>query len=219
MVRRIPFCVSLPPCSMSNLLHQHVCGFDPDAHDTRQQAHHGMRPHLRCLLQSFQTRQLNLSDLFAHQPQPFHIPSQRRHGVGWDRLSLGCAQSAEALRRLLQFRIETTNAKPHKRSLHPVNEPAALANEALALAVRPLGIFLCQRWKSPQPQAARPLLSSLTVLDQDSTLIAVIEMSLSSWLVAGIVPGIERQPLKKLEADKHALLLDSVTRAGRSCCR
>ena len=46
----------------------------------------------------------------------------------------------------------------------------------------------------------------LTVLDQDSTLIAVIEMSLSSWLVAGIVPGIERQPLKKLEADKHALL-------------
>ena len=31
-------------------------------------------------------------------------------------------------------------------------------------------------------------------------------MSLSSWLVAGIVPGIERQPLKKLEADKHALL-------------
>jgi transposase len=42
----------------------------------------------------------------------------------------------------------------------------------------------------------------LAVLDQDSTLIAVIEMSLSSWLVAGIVPGIERQPLKKFEADK-----------------
>jgi transposase len=35
----------------------------------------------------------------------------------------------------------------------------------------------------------------LTVLDQDSTLIAVIEMSLSSWLVAGIVPDIERQKL------------------------
>ncbi len=27
--------------------------------------------------------------------------------------------------------------------------------------------------------------------------IAVIEMSPSSWLVAGIVPGIERQPLKE----------------------
>jgi hypothetical protein len=30
-------------------------------------------------------------------------------------------------------------------------------------------------------------------------LIAVVEMSLSSWLVAGIVPGVERQPLKKLK--------------------
>ena len=37
-------------------------------------------------------------------------------------------------------------------------------------------------------------------------LIAVIEMSLSSWLVAGIVPGVERQPLKKLAADEIALL-------------
>jgi transposase len=34
----------------------------------------------------------------------------------------------------------------------------------------------------------------------------VIEMSQSSWLVSGIVPGIDRQPLKKLEADENALL-------------
>jgi transposase len=46
----------------------------------------------------------------------------------------------------------------------------------------------------------------LAALEQDTTLIAVIEMSLSTWLVAGIVPGIERQPLKKLAADEHALL-------------
>jgi transposase len=44
------------------------------------------------------------------------------------------------------------------------------------------------------------------VLQQDSTLIAVIEMSLSSWLVAGIVPGVERQPLKKLAVDESVLL-------------
>src|SRR5258705_11862436 len=31
-------------------------------------------------------------------------------------------------------------------------------------------------------------------------------MSLSSWLVAGIVPGVERQPLKKLAVDEIALL-------------
>jgi transposase len=47
---------------------------------------------------------------------------------------------------------------------------------------------------------------SLTALEQDRTLIAVIEMSQSSWLVAGIVPGIERQPLKKLAPDEAALL-------------
>jgi transposase len=47
---------------------------------------------------------------------------------------------------------------------------------------------------------------SLTVLDQDSTLIAVIEMSLKSWLVAGVVPGVSRAPLKKLEADEEGVL-------------
>src|SRR5437762_2803100 len=47
---------------------------------------------------------------------------------------------------------------------------------------------------------------SLTVLNGDSTLIVVIEMGQSSWLVAGIVPGVERQPLKKLAVDESALL-------------
>jgi hypothetical protein len=47
---------------------------------------------------------------------------------------------------------------------------------------------------------------SLTTLDQDSTLIAVVELSQSSWLVAGIVPGIERHPAKKLEANEVLLL-------------
>jgi transposase len=47
---------------------------------------------------------------------------------------------------------------------------------------------------------------SLVALEQDATLIAVIEMGQSSWLVAGIVPGIERQPLKKLAPDQEELL-------------
>ena len=49
-------------------------------------------------------------------------------------------------------------------------------------------------------QKLNDLSRSLAALEPDGTLIAVIEMSLSSWLVAGIVPGIERQPLKKLES-------------------
>jgi transposase len=47
---------------------------------------------------------------------------------------------------------------------------------------------------------------SLVALDQDSTLIAVIELSRSSWLVGGVVPGVEREPIKKLAADAEALL-------------
>ena len=41
----------------------------------------------------------------------------------------------------------------------------------------------------PQPN---DLSRSLVVLDQDSTIITVVEMSQSSWLVAGMLPGIER---------------------------
>jgi len=62
---------------------------------------------------------------------------------------------------------------------------------------------------------------SLAALDQDSTLIAVIEMSQSSWLVGAIVPGISRQPLKKLVVEERELLRllhrwrDEATKAGR----
>jgi transposase len=46
----------------------------------------------------------------------------------------------------------------------------------------------------------------LVSLNQDSTLIAVIELSQSSWLIAGTVPGVERQPLKKIVPDEAVLL-------------
>ena len=69
------------------------------------------------------------------------------------------------------------------------------------------------------PQA-NDLSRCLVTLEQDTTLIAVIELSQASWLVAGIVPAIERQPVKKIEADEVALLRllgrwrDEATRAG-----
>ena len=42
------------------------------------------------------------------------------------------------------------------------------------------------------------LSGSLTAFDPSSTLVVVVEMSEASWLVSGVVPGVERQPLKKL---------------------
>ena len=73
-----------------------------------------------------------------------------------------------------------------------------------------------------QPHASN---RSHTPLDQESTLIAVIEMSQSSWLVAGIVPGLERHPLKRLDPDETALLRllqrwqGEATKAGRTIKR
>ncbi|MGO4741721.1 IS110 family transposase [Bosea sp. 2KB_26] len=47
---------------------------------------------------------------------------------------------------------------------------------------------------------------SLAPFDQNTTLTAVIELSEASWLVAGLIPGVEREPLKKQEPDPIALL-------------
>src|SRR5438045_2326017 len=80
------------------------------------------------------------------------------------------------------------------------------------------------RWSAPMPQP-NDLSRSLVALDQDSTIIAVVEMSQSSWLVAGMLPGIERQPRKKLEPSAERLLgllhgwRDEVIRAGRKITR
>ena len=37
-------------------------------------------------------------------------------------------------------------------------------------------------------------------------MLVVVEMSQPSWLVAGMVPGLERRPLKKLDPDPAALV-------------
>src|SRR5918911_1355015 len=77
-----------------------------------------------------------------------------------------------------------------------------------------------------RPMSQRDDLSRcLTALDQNSTVIAVVEMSRSSWLVAGIIPGVGRHPLKKLEPDEAALLRllrrwqDEAIRAERTISR
>src|SRR5512133_1995942 len=69
------------------------------------------------------------------------------------------------------------------------------------------------------------LSTSLVALDQNSPIIAVVELSHSSWLVGGVLPGIERQPRKKLEPNPERLLAvlhrwrDEAVRAGRTITR
>jgi transposase len=66
----------------------------------------------------------------------------------------------------------------------------------------------------------------LAALEQDSTIIGVVELSLRSWPVAGIVPGLERHPLKKLyQPDAAGLFLllqrwrEEASKAGRTIKR
>ena len=60
---------------------------------------------------------------------------------------------------------------------------------------------------------------------QDSTLVVVIEMSLSSWLVAGMIPGVSRDPLKKIDPNPDELLQllhrwrDEAIKAGKAITR
>src|ERR1700740_663854 len=74
----------------------------------------------------------------------------------------------------------------------------------------------------PQPN---DLSRSLVALDQNNTIIAVVELSQSSWLVAGVLPGIERQPCKKLEPSPERLLAalhrwrDEAVRVGNEITR
>ena len=53
-----------------------------------------------------------------------------------------------------------------------------------------------QPMEFPMPQVD-DLSRSLTVFDQNTSLTVVVEMSAASWLVAGMVSGVDRQPLKK----------------------
>src|SRR5215471_7821729 len=80
------------------------------------------------------------------------------------------------------------------------------------------------RWSAAMPQP-NDSSRSLVALDHNSTIIAVVELSQSSWLVGGVLPGIERQPRKKLEPSPERLLAvlhrwrDEAVRVGGNITR
>jgi transposase len=72
---------------------------------------------------------------------------------------------------------------------------------------------------------ANDMSRSLAAFDQGSTVTAVVEMGWSSWLVVGLIPGVERQPKKKLAPCAESLLhllerwRDEAVKAGRTITR
>src|SRR5208282_3480243 len=76
-----------------------------------------------------------------------------------------------------------------------------------------------------RPMERNDLSRALVAFDQNSTIVAVIELSLNTWLVSGLVPGVKRQPLKKQTADPERLVAllhrwrEEATKAGRAIGR
>src|SRR5260370_12983841 len=93
---------------------------------------------------------------------------------------------------------------PHPQLSSPAkaDDPDAMGGEAAARET------LGRRDHAREPPMSQSFdaSKSLTAFEQDSTLVAVIEMSQSKWLVAAVVPGIARQPLKKRDTYAGALL-------------
>ena len=52
----------------------------------------------------------------------------------------------------------------------------------------------------------------LVALEHDTTLIAVAEMSGTSWLALAIVPGVDRRPLETAEMPVHESVIAQSTR-------
>jgi transposase len=74
---------------------------------------------------------------------------------------------------------------------------------------------------APQTAVGR----SAATFDPEATLTVVVELSQAAWLVAALIPGVERRPLKKLlpnEEDLIALVKrwrDEAAAAGREIRR
>src|SRR5882757_1176436 len=85
--------------------------------------------------------------------------------------------------------------------------PSPLRGEMLWGRRRGCGTIVASktnRWSAPMQR--NDLSRSLVAFDQNSTLVAVVELSLNRWVVQGLVPGLSKQPLKALGPDASALL-------------
>src|SRR5918912_1125891 len=129
-------------------------------------------------------------------------------------------------------------SRPRWRSLLSVGCVTAFGCTVVSIVTRFRSYGVAARWmassslcknrrRCPMSRNTRAddLSRSLAAFEQHTTLVVTVEMSLSSWLVAGLVPGLDRQPKKKLDPDPEALLrlvhrwCDEAIAAGRTITR
>src|SRR5438105_7578051 len=125
---------------------QHISRLDTNTDDSGQPPNHGVGPGLRLLLQSFLASVLDLSDLADDKAQPRYIALQLGQGVWWQRHAFRGMHGCKTLGGLAQGRFEVANAQPGQGGLYPVHNPRAFPHQAVALAVRPLGVLFGNCW-------------------------------------------------------------------------
>jgi hypothetical protein len=144
-------------------------------------------------------------------PKPGAKGALRKPGIGGSKSRRGHS-GAPIAAYLVAFPVTLAPAKSFQRSgpRTPASPEALRARGRQGRSPRAWHLRRCSTaTEGDSPMSQRHHFDtrrSLTALEQDSTIIAVIEMSQSKWLVAGLVPGVEREPLKKLDANEEALL-------------
>src|SRR5689334_628807 len=122
-------------------MHEHISRLDTNTNDPGQPPNHGVGPGLRLLLQSFLTSVLDLSNLADNKAEPRHVALQLGQGVWRQRHAFRGAHGCQTLGRLAQGWFEVANAQPGQGGFYPVHNPRAFPHQAVALAVRPLGVL------------------------------------------------------------------------------
>src|SRR6201981_661133 len=124
---------------------QHISRLDTNTDDSGQPPNHGVGPGLRLLLQSFLTSFLDLPELADNKAQPCHVTLQLGQGVWRQRHALRSVHGCQTFGRLAQGWFEVANPQPSQGGLYPVHNPRAFHHQAVALAVRPLGVLFGNR--------------------------------------------------------------------------
>src|SRR5215510_11518873 len=127
-------------------MNQHISRLDTNTDDSGYEPNHDVGPGLLLLLYSFLTSFLDLPDLADDDAQPRHVALQFGQGVWWQRHALRGVHGCQTLGGLAQGRFEVANAQPGQGGLYPVHNPRAFPHQAVALAVRPLGVLFGNCW-------------------------------------------------------------------------
>src|ERR1700745_3778775 len=124
---------------------KHISRLDTNTDDSGQPPNHCLGPSLRLLLQSFLTSVLDFFDLADDKAQPCHVTLQLGQGVWRQRHALRTMHGCKTLGGLAQGWFGVANPQPGQGGLYPVHNPRAFPHQAVALAVRPLGVLFGNR--------------------------------------------------------------------------